>query len=126
MEAHGLLRPFGFLRKKLYVVVMKHGHIDMIAHDFRCAPPICMSQHQDRGRNTGAAQLDGFVQTGHGQLVRAVLQKHAGHRHGAASVRVGFDDGHNQRMGADKTPNMLHIIRRRIQIDLRPHRTPRK
>ena len=64
MEAHGLLRPFGFLRKKLYVVVMKHGHIDMIAHDFRRAPPICMSQHQDRSRNTGAAQLDGFVQTG--------------------------------------------------------------
>src|SRR5918995_5089533 len=79
---------------------------------------ISAGEHNDRGSDAVAPQLDGFFDDGNAEGVATFSRKGSGDRRRAVTVAIGFDHGKNLNLGAEQRADLTKIPAQRFMIDV--------
>ena len=124
MDAQGLAQAPGFLGEEFGVLQVEDSRFDVIRQEFFCPPGVGMAEDEDFVVDMRiAAELDGFVQAGHGKAVGAVFGKGLGQFDTAVAVGIGLDDGGDFDIRPDVLAYLAHIMSRCVEVDLGPDGT---
>ena len=124
MDAQGLAQAPGFLGEEFGVLQVEDSRFDVIRQEFFCPPGVGMPEDEDFVVDMRiAAELDGFVQAGHGKAVGAVFGKGLGQFDTAVAVGIGLDDGGDLNIRPDVLAYLAHIMSRCVEVDLGPDGT---